>query len=174
MLPALHPCSSSSTCSSSSRTASCLLPAACCGSSWGMFHVCRMSGDEGNPAAAPQPVDDIQGDGRWISQVLERAQEFKLNSGCVFSSDKRLLLQLLCGSKLLAPAAFLPLVRMRQHYSAMPFLLLSDPSLRLSRRDVNPAQLMRLEPSAGVQALHRMGHQTNLVELKGFLSQKAG
>lgn len=29
-----------------------------------------MSGGEGNPAAVPQPVEDVQGDGRWISQVL--------------------------------------------------------------------------------------------------------
>lgn len=36
---------------------------------------------------------------------------------------------------------------------------------------VNPAQLMRLEQPAGVQALHQMGHQTNLIQLKGFLSQ---
>lgn len=31
--------------------------------------LCRMSGDEGNPATVPQPVDDVQGDGRWMSQV---------------------------------------------------------------------------------------------------------
>lgn len=29
-----------------------------------------MSGEEVNPAAVPQPVEDVQGDGRWISQVL--------------------------------------------------------------------------------------------------------
>lgn len=38
----------------------------------GLF-VCRMSGDEVNPAAEPQPVEDVQGDGRWISQVLSCA-----------------------------------------------------------------------------------------------------
>lgn len=30
---------------------------------------CRMSGDELNPAAVAQPVEDVQGDGRWMSQV---------------------------------------------------------------------------------------------------------
>lgn len=29
----------------------------------------RMSGDEVNPAAEAQPVEDVQGDGRWLSQV---------------------------------------------------------------------------------------------------------
>lgn len=29
---------------------------------------CRMS-DELNPAVVPQPVEDVHGDGRWISQV---------------------------------------------------------------------------------------------------------
>lgn len=29
----------------------------------------RMSGDDLNPAAVPQPVEDVQGDGRWMSQV---------------------------------------------------------------------------------------------------------
>lgn len=29
----------------------------------------RMSGDEVNPAAEAQPVEDVQGDGRWMSQV---------------------------------------------------------------------------------------------------------
>lgn len=28
-----------------------------------------MSGDELNPAAVAQPVEDVQGDGRWMSQV---------------------------------------------------------------------------------------------------------
>lgn len=28
-----------------------------------------MSGDEVNPAAEAQPVEDVQGDGRWMSQV---------------------------------------------------------------------------------------------------------
>lgn len=28
-----------------------------------------MSGDEVNPAAVAQPVEDVQGDGRWMSQV---------------------------------------------------------------------------------------------------------
>lgn len=30
---------------------------------------CRMSGDEVNPATVAQPVEDVQGDGRWMSQV---------------------------------------------------------------------------------------------------------
>lgn len=30
---------------------------------------CRMSGDELNPAAVPRPVEDVQGDARWMSQV---------------------------------------------------------------------------------------------------------
>lgn len=30
---------------------------------------CRMSGDDMNPAAVAQPVKDLQGDGRWMSQV---------------------------------------------------------------------------------------------------------
>lgn len=30
---------------------------------------CRMSGDEANPAAVAQPVEDVHGDGRWLSQV---------------------------------------------------------------------------------------------------------
>lgn len=28
-----------------------------------------MSGDDVNPAAVAQPVEDVQGDGRWMSQV---------------------------------------------------------------------------------------------------------
>lgn len=31
--------------------------------------LCRMSGDEVNPATVAQPVEDVQGDGRWMSQV---------------------------------------------------------------------------------------------------------
>ncbi|TNM85041.1 platelet-activating factor acetylhydrolase IB subunit alpha2 [Takifugu rubripes] len=36
-----------------------------------------MSGDEVNPAAVPQPVEDVQGDGRWISQHTRFVQECK-------------------------------------------------------------------------------------------------
>ncbi|XP_020485936.1 platelet-activating factor acetylhydrolase IB subunit beta [Labrus bergylta] len=36
-----------------------------------------MSGDELNPAAVPQPVEDVQGDGRWMSQHTRFVQECK-------------------------------------------------------------------------------------------------
>ena len=29
----------------------------------------RMSSDEPSPAALPEPVEDVHGDGRWMSQV---------------------------------------------------------------------------------------------------------
>ncbi|KAJ8256540.1 hypothetical protein COCON_G00186920 [Conger conger] len=37
----------------------------------------RMSGDEVNPAAVPVPVQDVQGDGRWMSQHTRFVQECK-------------------------------------------------------------------------------------------------
>ncbi|KAF6728817.1 Platelet-activating factor acetylhydrolase IB subunit beta [Oryzias melastigma] len=36
-----------------------------------------MSGDEVNPAAVAQPVEDVQGDGRWLSQHTRFVQECK-------------------------------------------------------------------------------------------------
>uniref|UniRef100_A0A3P9IZD2 Platelet-activating factor acetylhydrolase IB subunit alpha2 n=1 Tax=Oryzias latipes TaxID=8090 RepID=A0A3P9IZD2_ORYLA len=36
-----------------------------------------MSGDEVNPAAEAQPVEDVQGDGRWLSQHTRFVQECK-------------------------------------------------------------------------------------------------
>ncbi|XP_050934348.1 platelet-activating factor acetylhydrolase IB subunit beta isoform X2 [Lates calcarifer] len=36
-----------------------------------------MSGDELNPAAVPQPAEDVQGDGRWMSQHTRFVQECK-------------------------------------------------------------------------------------------------
>ncbi|XP_062309467.1 platelet-activating factor acetylhydrolase IB subunit beta [Osmerus eperlanus] len=36
-----------------------------------------MSGDEMNPAAVAEPVEDVQGDGRWISQHMRFVQECK-------------------------------------------------------------------------------------------------
>ncbi|XP_076606825.1 platelet-activating factor acetylhydrolase IB subunit alpha2 [Chaetodon auriga] len=36
-----------------------------------------MSGDELNPAAVPHPVEDVQGDGRWMSQHTRFVQECK-------------------------------------------------------------------------------------------------
>uniref|UniRef100_A0A1A7YQ06 Platelet-activating factor acetylhydrolase IB subunit alpha2 n=1 Tax=Iconisemion striatum TaxID=60296 RepID=A0A1A7YQ06_9TELE len=36
-----------------------------------------MSGDELNPAAVAQPVEDVQGDGRWLSQHSRFVQECK-------------------------------------------------------------------------------------------------
>ncbi|XP_036392726.1 platelet-activating factor acetylhydrolase IB subunit beta-like [Megalops cyprinoides] len=36
-----------------------------------------MSGDEVNPAAVPVPVQDVQGDGRWMSQHMRFVQECK-------------------------------------------------------------------------------------------------
>uniref|UniRef100_A0AAZ1WX61 Platelet-activating factor acetylhydrolase IB subunit alpha2 n=1 Tax=Oreochromis aureus TaxID=47969 RepID=A0AAZ1WX61_OREAU len=36
-----------------------------------------MSGDDVNPAAVPQPVEDVQGDGRWLSQHSRFVQECK-------------------------------------------------------------------------------------------------
>lgn len=58
---------------------------------------------------------------------------------------------------------------MHQHVILVNF---SDCLVGLRLCKVNPAQLMRLKQSAGVQALHQMGHRTNLIELKGFfLSQ---
>lgn len=36
-----------------------------------------MSGDEMNPAAVAEPVEDVQGDGRWISQHTHFVQECK-------------------------------------------------------------------------------------------------
>ncbi|KAJ8280225.1 hypothetical protein GJAV_G00052050 [Gymnothorax javanicus] len=37
----------------------------------------RMSGEDVNPAAVPAPVQDVQGDGRWMSQHLRFVQECK-------------------------------------------------------------------------------------------------
>lgn len=47
----------------------------------------RMSGDEVNPAAVPQPVEDVHGDGRWLSQVCSVLwvlinYDFKCESTC--------------------------------------------------------------------------------------------
>lgn len=39
-------------------------------------HASRMSGDE-NPAAVPKPVEDVQGDARWMSQHTRFVQECK-------------------------------------------------------------------------------------------------
>ncbi|XP_070839377.1 platelet-activating factor acetylhydrolase IB subunit alpha2 [Chaetodon trifascialis] len=36
-----------------------------------------MSGDDLNPAAVPHPVEDVQGDGRWMSQHTRFVQECK-------------------------------------------------------------------------------------------------
>ena len=35
--------------------------------------VLRMSGEGENPASKPTPVQDVQGDGRWMSLVSDRA-----------------------------------------------------------------------------------------------------
>lgn len=34
----------------------------------------RMSGEGENPASKPTPVQDVQGDGRWMSLVSDRAR----------------------------------------------------------------------------------------------------
>lgn len=34
----------------------------------------RMSGEGENPASKPTPVQDVQGDGRWMSLVSDPAQ----------------------------------------------------------------------------------------------------
>lgn len=54
-----------------------------------------MSGDEVNPAAVPQPVEDVQGDGRWISQVIILCSLVKIsvsfrsiNTGCISTIPK--------------------------------------------------------------------------------------
>lgn len=41
---------------------------------------CRMSGDEVNPATVAQLVEDVQGDGRWMSQVGGVFLSFFFNS----------------------------------------------------------------------------------------------
>lgn len=55
-----------------------------CGRVQTYFHVClfvpmhppaRMSGEEVNPAAVPVQVKDVQGDGRWMSQVRQHLAE---------------------------------------------------------------------------------------------------
>lgn len=136
-----------------------------------------MSGDEVNPAAEPQPVEDIQGDGRWISQVLlcmlpcghflefsnSTLDAFPLTQ---FTPQTSFLVEIVGVSSLHNISLNAPTL-----HSDGIFVPFSDCLVRLSLWKVNPAQLMRLKQSAGVQALHQMGHQTNLIELKGFLSQ---
>lgn len=69
------------------------------------------------------------------------------------------------------------LAKIQQHFPMVVFLFPPPPFfflshlVQLSLCKSNPAQLIRLKQSAVVQALHQMGHQTNPIELKGFLSQ---
>lgn len=59
-----------------------------------------------------------------------------------------------------------------QHFPMVVFsFLFLSRLVQLGLRKGNPAQLISLKQSAVVQALHQMGHQTNPIELKGFLSQ---
>lgn len=132
-----------------------------------------MSGGEANPAAVPQPVEDVQGDGRWISQVLLLCslevislsfQIKKLDAfPPQFSPQTSFFLVQIVGVSSLRDIS-LNSPTLLSDGSFVPFSLCL---VRLSLCKVNPAQLMRLKQSAGVQ----MGHQTNFIERKVFLSQ---
>lgn len=56
-----------------------------------------MSGDELNPAAVAQPVEDVQGDGRWMSQV--GAIYYWSISQCAYNAYKITYVSSLCNIK---------------------------------------------------------------------------
>lgn len=76
----------------------------------------RMSGDEVNPAAVAQPVEDVQGDGRWMSQVGGVCLCVYLNVFIVYLSNRN-------HYAIIGLSAFLRCVGGKPHIHALYFLL---------------------------------------------------